>query len=158
MLDRVLQLMHGLHHEHRQAARASTAIQLPGARESDGDGGVAGKMPARFADHVGLAVLGDIGLGDDAEREAEDAPDARVPIGRPEHPEQIGGQRIAIAREFSVLLPVLRIAMVGEVLDLIEVARIEQDEAEQAAENLVEPLGAEHRRMAELVLARHRGN
>ena len=41
----------------------------------------------------------------------------------------------------------------GEVLDLIEIARIDQDEAEQPAEELVELLRPEHRRMAELVLA-----
>ena len=87
-------------------------------------------------------------------REAEDAPDACVPVGRPEHPEEIGGQRIAIARQLPVLLPDLRIAVMGEVLDLIEIARIKQDEAEQPPEDLVELLRPEHGRVTELVLAR----
>ena len=43
--------------------------------------------------------------------------------------------------------------MMGEMLDLVEVAGVDQDEAEQPAENLVEPLGLEHGRMAEFMLA-----
>src|SRR5271166_1008694 len=43
--------------------------------------------------------------------------------------------------------------MMGEMLDLVEIARIDEDETEQPPEYLVEPLGPEHGRMAELVLA-----
>ena len=85
--------------------------------------------------------------------EAQDAAHAGVPVGRSEHPQQIGRQRIAVARQLAVALPVLSVAVMGEMLDLVEIARIEQHEAEQPAENLVELLGAEHRPVADLVLA-----
>src|SRR5271170_6445056 len=110
-------------------------------------------MPARLANHIGVAGLGDIRLGDHAEREADHATDPRVPIGRSEHPEQIGSQRVALARELAVALPVLGVAVMGEMLDLIEIPGVDQDEAEQPAEKLVERLRLEHRGMAELMLA-----
>lgn len=83
-------------------------------------------MPAGFADDIGFAPLGDIGLADDPEGEAQNAGDARVPIGRTEEPEEIGAKRIGGAQELAVLVPILGVAMVGEMLDLVEIARIEE--------------------------------
>ena len=79
--------------------------------------------------------------------------DPRVPIGRAEDPEQVGGEGVGRPFQLAVLFPVLGIAVMGEMLDLVEIPRIQKDEAEQPTESLVEPTGPEHGRMAQFVLS-----
>ena len=115
MLDRVLQLMHRLGQQHRRQPidhRRPTA----GRQRHGGDRRVTGEVPARFAHHIVAARRLDVRLGDDAARKPHDAAPARVPVRRPQHPPDIRPQRVAVARQFAVAVPVLRMPVVRSVL------------------------------------------
>src|ERR1700728_3027463 len=98
-----------------------------------GNRDIACQMPTSFAHHRRFATGWYVRFGDHAEGESNDAPYTRIPIRRPEHPQQIRAERITLPAEFAVALPVLRMAMMREMLNLVEVARVEQDEPKKTA-------------------------
>src|SRR5580698_9794045 len=150
MLNGVLQLMYGLQQHHRQQPEFEGKPTSRRDRQRCNQR-VAGQMPTRFPDDRGLAALRNVRLGHDAESESHDSPQPRIPVARPQEPQQIGTQAVARTCKLAVTLQVLGIAMVCEVLNLIEIARIEEQKAKHAAEKLVEPLSSEHSPMAEFV-------
>ena len=76
-------------------------------------------MNAPFVDHPRVLVGTDIGLDHHAAGKAQNARDAGLPVTDPAEPEEVGGQRIGLPRQFAVLFPVGGVLMVGEMLDLV---------------------------------------
>ncbi len=151
MLDRVLQLVHRLGQQHRQEPEGHRKPRPRNDRDP-GDQRITRQMGAAFKDHARLFFLADERLDNHATGATDHAEDTVAPIGDPRQPQKVGPDRVRLAHQLAVTVPVLGVLVMGEMHDLVIVAREDLDEADDAAEDFIQLAGLEDGRVGQLML------